>query len=469
MNNDNNETYDYTQSGNEYSAQPSEQQTIEPAPTQETTTYHYSYPSAPQRPNPYEKNDKQNSTGKLVLGVVIGFIAALLLGGGGIFTYFKLKDGTKAAPDQEPNSPQSSQTVQNDPQSYEEALDEIVDNIQESPVTDTTIPQGSHEKLTYAQIAEKVQPSVCTVLSYYYTTAYGGGSGIILSEDGYILTNAHVIYSADYPNLTITVKVSDKDEEFPAEIIGYDERSDVALLKIETTGLHPAEIGDSDALVVGDEVVAIGTPLDEAYAGTVTNGIVSGLDRVIDSSDTAVKYIQTNAAINPGNSGGPLVNMYGQVVGINTAKIAVTGYEGMGFSIPINDILDIITELKVVGYIARPALGITCVTVSQMDSQYYGVPQGVQIYSIAKASGLAGKVEIGDIITKINDTDVTDTGSLTAALDSCEIGDKVDVTLYRPKTKTSEAKTYTVSIVLGSDAEIDYNDVITNNHNHGGR
>lgn len=397
--------------------------------------------------------------GKLFLGILIGIvISALMMGAVGIAAY---KMGMKANggnTSQAGSSSGASSSYDN----VDESIDDIIDNLEESPVTDTTLPDDPTAKLTYAQVAEKLQPSVCTVLSYYYSSSYGGGSGIILSEDGYIVTNAHVIYDEDYPDLKITVKVVGRDEEYPAEVIGYDEKSDVALLKIDTTGLVAAEIGDSNALVVGDEVVAIGTPLDEAYAGTVTNGIISGLDRVIDDTDTATKYIQTNAAINPGNSGGPLVNMYGQVVGINTAKIVMEGYEGMGFAIPMDSILDIITQLQTNGYIERPALGIMCQTVTESESQYYGIPQGVRIVSLAGNSDLVGKVGIYDIIIAVDDMTITSIGDLTLALDGRQIGDVVELTMYRKKSSANEeAYTYTVEVTLLSDAYISYEEEIT--------
>lgn len=410
---------------------------------------------------------KKSGNGRLVAGIFIGIaISAILIATVGIAAF---RFGSRVKQDKPIMSGTSSAAADNNEQngtsqneSAGENIDEIIDNLEESPVTDTTLPDDPTVRLTYAQVAEKLQPSVCTVLSYYYTTSYGGGSGIVLSEDGYIVTNAHVVSDEEKGELDITVKVVGRDEEYPAKVIGYDEKSDIALLKIETTGLVAAEIGDSNALVVGDEVVAIGTPLDEAYAGTVTNGIISGLDRVIDETETATKYIQTNAAINPGNSGGPLVNMYGQVVGINTAKIVMEGYEGMGFAIPMDSILDIISQLQTTGHIERPALGIMCQSVTEAESNYYGIPQGVRIVSIAGNSDLAGKVEVYDIITEIDGETIKDIGDLTLVLDAHSIGDEIELTMYRRKTsQTGSAKTYKVKVILGSDAVISFEEAIT--------
>lgn len=416
---------------------------------------YYQQPALPEK--------KKKSGSKLWLGILIGVLATAVMAGVVGTAAYSLGVKMGAAH----RNPSSSATSENNvadsvADSVVGDVGEIIDNLEESPVTDTTIPTDPNVRLSYAQVAEKLQPSVCTVLSYYYKSSYGGGSGIILSEDGYIVTNAHVIYDEDYPDLKITVKVYGHDGEYPAEIIGYDEKSDIALLKIDVTGLIAAEIGNSNALVVGDEVVAIGTPLDEAYAGTVTNGIVSGLDRVIDDTETATKYIQTNAAINPGNSGGPLVNMYGQVVGINTAKIVMEGYEGMGFAIPMDSILDIISQLQTKGYIERPALGMMCQTVAENESQYYGIPQGVRIVSLAGNSDLVGKVEIYDIITEIDGVTITSVGDLTLILDEHKVGDVIELTMYRrKKSATEEAMTYKVQVTLLSDSVISYETEIT--------
>lgn len=419
------------------------------------------YALPPQQAQPAQK---KSGNGKLFAGIAIGIAITVVLAavvGVAAFSFGRniRPDNTQSIVPSNTIEDSTQGDVADSSADENENLDEIIDNLEESPVTDTTIPDDPNVKLTYAQVAQKLTPSVCTVIAYYYNTSYGGGSGIVLSEDGYIVTNAHVIYDEEYPDLEIAVKVYGRDEEYPAKIIGYDEKSDVALLKIETTGLVAAEIGDSNALVVGDEVVAIGTPLDEAYAGSVTNGIISGLDRVIDENETATTYIQTNAAINPGNSGGPLVNMYGQVIGINTAKIVMEGYEGMGFAIPMDSILDIISQLQSVGYIERPALGIVCYSITEAESLYYGIPQGVCIDSVAGNSDLYGKVEPNDIITAIDGETITDIGDLTLILDSHKIGDVIELTMYRRRTSESgSAYTYTVQVTLQSDAVISHDE-----------
>lgn len=329
-------------------------------------------------------------------------------------------------------------------------------NISESPTTDTALLPGNTEKLTFAQIAAKVRPSVVSVITYDPTSFgqnSGQGSGIIYSSDGYIVTNAHVINNSKAVH--VTVVLSD-EREFEATVLGYDTRTDLAVLKIEATGLPAAEFGESDKLVAGDEVIAIGNPGGEQFAGSITNGIVSGINRVIDadsSSTTAMKYIQTNAAINPGNSGGALVNIYGQVIGINTAKISATGYEGLGFAIPIATAKPVIDDLSSLGYVSgRVKLGITCTEVTSSMAQYYNVPTGLMIYSIEKGSDLDGQAQVGDIIDKVDGQDIS---SLSEMQDICaekKVGDTVVLDMYRPATsRLQKSSTYTITVHLLED------------------
>lgn len=405
---------------------------------------------------------KKSSGNKMWLGILLGFLACAILGAAAMAVYLNW-DGGK---DDNVIMPSASN---NQTSAEAEDVEDVIGNSAASPVTDTTVPDsGEYTRLTYAQVAQKVKPSVCTVISYVDGIDYGGGSGIITSADGYIITNAHVIYDENYPNMTASVKTYD-GVEYDAQIIGYDVKSDIALLKIDATGLIPAEIGDSTVLVEGDEVVAIGTPLDEAYAGTVTNGIISGVDRVLDDGETAVKYLQTNAAINPGNSGGALCNMYGQVIGVNTAKIVAEGYEGIGFAIPMDSIIDIIAELKAYGYVTRPALGITCSAISKSMAETYNVPRGVQIISIAKESGLYGKAEVYDIITAVDGVEVNETIDLQLLVQEKKPGDTVELTIYRSRTTSQAAQTFTITVELVKDTDItSYETENSSNNNNGG-
>ena len=325
----------------------------------------------------------------------------------------------------------------------------------ETPKTDTTVTADG-ELLTPAQVAAKVRPSIVSVITVdnvnYMNSNSGEGSGIILRSDGYIVTNSHVI--GDSSKYDVSVITSD-GKTYDAKVVGYDVRSDLAVLKIDATGLPECELGDSSQLVLGDYVIAIGNPGGRQFAGSVTMGIVSGVDRIIDTENTestsAMRYIQTDAAINPGNSGGALVNMYGQVIGINTSKIAATGYEGMGFAIPSVKVKEIVTDLIDYGYVeGRVKLGITCVTISSAYENQ-GIPAGLQIYDINSDSDMNGKAQQYDIITHCDGTRITELSQLQDILVEKKPGDTVKLTLYRPETRTSNSQTFDIEVKLLKD------------------
>lgn len=322
-------------------------------------------------------------------------------------------------------------------------------------------PHGANEfvpnsdgTLTAAAVISKVRPSTVGIVQYVNSnngipTINGQGSGIIISDDGYIVTNAHVV-----ENSSMITVVLENDEEYRATLKGLDTQTDLAVLKIEKVGLTPAELGDSSQTVVGESVIAIGNPGGLELAGSCTGGMVSGLNRSItsDTNGYAMTYIQTDAAINPGNSGGALVNMYGQVIGINSAKVASTGYEGLGFAIPINEALPIIKDLQQYGYVKnRAKIGISFQLISEMVSQYYNysVPAGLLITEIDEKCDIARKdVEINDIITKIDGKNITSASVVYSVLQAKKPGDIVRLTVYRMGTRASTSKTFEVDIIL---------------------
>ncbi len=295
-------------------------------------------------------------------------------------------------------------------------------------------------EMSVADINTKVAPSVVGITGQSSQGEYVG-TGIIMTEDGYIMTNAHVVNGMG--NLTVTL--NDGSEE-SAELIGLDTQTDLAIIKINKSGLTAAEFGDSDTLKVGQEVVAIGNPLGLDFAGSVTTGIISGLDREVDMGDAVMNYIQTNAAINSGNSGGPLVNSEGQVIGVNSAKISTTVAEGMGFAIPINDALPIVNELIENGYVSgRPMIGIAGEDIDESTAAYNRVPTGVYVTSIDETGAAAGSgLEVGDIITQINGVDISSISQLNSEKNKYEPGDTVELTYYRMRT----GETNTVKVEL---------------------
>lgn len=267
----------------------------------------------------------------------------------------------------------------------------------------------------------------------------GTGTGVILSEDGYIVTNAHVIYDSEY-GLELAKKIKvlmANDDEHEATVVGYDTDCDIAVLKIEAEGLTPAEFGDSDNLQLGQSVIAIGNPLGFDLMNTVTAGIVSGLNRQIEISDKNMTLLQTDAAINSGNSGGPLINLYGQVIGINSSKMSAsfneTAIEGIGFAIPSNEVGTIVNELMSHGYVTgKPSLGISCVTVTEEVSSMYGMQLGIYVSEVTNGSAAeTAGIQKGDIITAVNGETVETVEELNAAKNMHNAGDTITITLVR--------------------------------------
>ena len=297
----------------------------------------------------------------------------------------------------------------------------------------------SEGELTITERAEKVLPSTVGIVSYIQNqqSIFGGeqsqGSGIIISADGYIVTNEHVISGAT----SIKVVLQD-DSEYNATLVGSDERTDLAVLKIDATGLTPAEFGNSDQMQIGEQVIAIGNPGGLELAGTVTVGYVSAVNRSITTTNgNTVNCVQTDAAINPGNSGGALGNTYGQVIGINSQKIAATDYEGIGFAISINEAQPIINDLIQYGYVrGRVVMGITMQMIDQTYAAIYGYRPGIGVVSVEAGSPAeeAGLVA-GDIITAIDGQSITTQEELNTLLEQYSPGDTITLTVYRQSVR----------------------------------
>ncbi|MBE6932732.1 MAG: trypsin-like serine protease [Ruminococcaceae bacterium] len=265
----------------------------------------------------------------------------------------------------------------------------------------------------------------------YQTTAAASGSGFIISDDGYIITNHHVIDDA----ASITVTMYD-DTTYEADLVGYDESNDLAVLKIEADGLTPVILGDSDALQVGDSVVAIGNPLGE-LTFSLTSGTVSALDRTVTmSNNVSMDLIQTDCAINSGNSGGALFNLYGEVVGITNAKYSGSSGSGasidnIGFAIPLNTVRSIVQSLIENGYISKPYIGLSVSDVSE-DAQLYGLPQGAAVRALAEdGPAIKAGLQENDIITAINGETITTGNELVKAVADVAVGEQITLTVFR--------------------------------------
>lgn len=289
-------------------------------------------------------------------------------------------------------------------------------------------------------VAQIAGPSVVGVKVDFYEQGFFGelqetseeGSGIIYSEDGYIITNYHVVEDAiSSTSAQVTVTLSNQ-EEYIAEIIGTDSVTDLALLKIDATGLTPATFGKSSDLQVGELAVAIGNPLGQEFAGSVTVGYISALNRTITTDGRTYQLIQTDAAINPGNSGGALVNAKGEVIGINTVKVTDTTVEGLGFAIPSDDALKIIEELKLTGKIVRPYIGIYGIDMDEATAKRNNLVEGVYVYQVFSGSPAeAAGISRGDIIVEFDGQQVKTKQELNNAKNKKSIGDKVKIKVYR--------------------------------------
>lgn len=307
-------------------------------------------------------------------------------------------------------------------------------------------------KLSATDIYKIVSPSVVGVVQYQYSKSLepaGSGSGIILSDDGYIVTNAHVIDDAEAVKIVLY-----NEEEYEAKVIGYDTQTDIAVLKIDAHNLVEAEFGDSSQLEIGETVYALGNPGGLSLQSSFTDGMVSGLNRIISTeSSYYMSVIQTSAAINPGNSGGALINEYGQVIGITSAKIITDNYEGIGFAIPSQNAKPIIEDIISKGYVSgRAKIGITGVTIDSVTAKYYSVPEGVQIVTIDPDSDLNGKeAAVGDIITAFNGKEVSNIEDLHLYLQNHNPGDEIELSLYRYSATRNNDLTFTVTIKLVED------------------
>ncbi len=421
-----NEFPENTETENTYTEEP----TVQEQPTQYNTGYYssaneqtntmYSTPVNPygyQIPTP-EKKEKKKKTKKhsaglviccLVLSLLCGFLGAF----GGMYLYDIM-------------TPEDTKTGANGDTVIYESVDK-------------DIPQSVTEAGTVATVAQNCLPSVVEITtesvvnnSFYgqYVTG-GAGSGVIISTDGYIVTNNHVVSGSS----NIKVRLSNGDE-FEAKLIGTDAQTDIAVIKIDAKGLTPATYGDSTKLVIGELTVAIGNPLGE-LGGTVTDGIISALDREITVEGENMILLQTNAAVSPGNSGGGLFNSKGNLIGIVNAKSSGDSIEGLGFAIPINTAKPIIQDLIEKGHVTgRPSIGITIIDVT---SDYQRFMYGVSDYGVYIQNALSEDLKPGDRIIAVDGNSVSISSDIKSILSGHKVGDEITVTVSR-KNKIVDVK-----------------------------
>lgn len=394
-------------------------------------SYQYNYTNPNGNKPPKEKK-------KFGLGAVIAVavISALLCGtvsSAGVYGLMQRANASSAS---------SSDTV-SQPSSTAAAVNQTTINVTES--TDS-VAEAVAKKCTGSVVGIRVTSTTTNTGFWGQQTqsqSASEGSGVIYTADGYIITNYHVISSAvenaQYGSIAdgTTLQVylaSDPETGVDATVVGYDASADIALLKIDRTGLPAVEIGDSDKLTVGQKTIAIGSPGGLEYMGSVSQGIVSGLNRSITTeSGVQMNLIQTDAAINPGNSGGALLDSTGKLIGINNAKMSGTDYDGIGFAIPVNEVVDICDRLIHQEGTQQAYLGVTINTYYTAEQlQMWGYPSGVVVYSVADNSPAAeAGIQAGDIICKINDTVITSYASMISEKNKYNSGDTIKLTIFR--------------------------------------
>ena len=373
------------------------------------------------------KNLKTSSKkwGQLLVVILISFFSGVL----GTFTTLQLSQ-------KQNTNPTNTTTVSKTAVKNENSTTQAVDKVKDAVVSVITYSANSQNSL-FGSTETDTDTNTEQVSSE--------GSGVIYKKEGnfaYLVTNTHVINGAK----KVDIRLAD-GTKVPGEIVGSDTYSDIAVVKIAADKVTTvAEFGDSDQLTVGETAIAIGSPLGSEYANTVTQGIVSSLNRNVslkseDGQAISTKAIQTDTAINPGNSGGPLINIQGQVIGITSSKIATNGgtsVEGLGFAIPSNDAINIINQLEKNGKVTRPALGIQMVNLSNLSSsdlQRLNVPSsvtaGVVVRSVITSMPANGHLQQYDVITKVDDKAISSTTELQSALYSHSIGDSMTITYYR--------------------------------------
>ena len=400
----------------------------------------------------YNAKPKKNHTGLLVVLVILALLTGAASWAVNVLGV-RIDMGQKGmavtvgeAPSKETSStsremeaisePAESAEVENlqpeTPETQETPTAQVGLSVGESPVGVENCPTDQADALSLQEIYAKVIPSVASI-SCITQTGTATGTGIVMSEDGYVITNYHVVEDAHQIYVLLG-----EDSQYDAVMVGGDETTDLAVLKVEATDLVPAEFGDSDVLRVGDMVVAIGDPLGTELRGTMTDGIVSAINRDLNLSGRQMTLIQTNAALNSGNSGGPLINCYGQVIGINTMKMSSYSstsetVEGLGFAIPITSAKPIVDELIRQGYVSgRPAIGIQAQTLDLRAQFFYNLPSGVIVTGVVRDSDAAEKgLATDDVIVAVNETEINSLEDLVAAKNNLVAGDTVALTVYR--------------------------------------
>lgn len=425
----------------------------EPFLSEASQQYYRETVSVPPGMNEYIYNDyvngmcMKNRIGKALLGIFVAALATVAVSCTSIFTYIAITERIAVANKKEENNFFVTDAATGDFQGTKVGKTALPAEEVKASKDFPTLEQLSapEDAMSLPDIYDKVSPSVVGV-SCDRAKGTSTGTGIIISSDGYIITNSHVLKNA----VEITI-IDNNLNEYIAEVIGSDAQTDLAVLKINGEGLTPCEFGKSSDLRIGELSIVIGNPLGFDLYGTMTTGIISGLNRTVTIGDNTMTLIQTQASINKGNSGGPLINCYGQIIGITSAKVDSSYGEGLGFAIPIDEALPIINDLMEHGYVTgRPMIGFNGENITAFIAMYYRLPQGALVRFVTPDSGAekAG-LKSNDIIIGMNGETVTTMEQISEMVNRCAVGDTVTLTVYR------DGAAMDIELVLG---EITSND-----------
>ena len=374
------------------------------------------------------KPENKKKKGRKILTGIVAILSVVAVGTTSIVGY-SLITGNGLGND---SSGSSLQTAQNNDDDTSSASS--VDRSNLPSIIQLATPSDA---MSIPDIVDKVSPSVVGI-SCMTSSGTVTGTGIIMSEDGYIITNAHVVDGANTISVVLPSSYTDESsgsesETIAAELVGADSQTDLAVVKIDRTGLTAAEFGTSSEIRVGEVSIVIGNPLGFDLANSVTAGIISATDRTLTIEDRTMNLIQNDASINSGNSGGPLINAYGQVIGITSAKVSSTYGEGLGFAIPIDEAIPIVEDLIQYGYVTgRPTLGISGENVTDVYSQYYDIPKGFFVRSVEEGSAAeeAG-IQVNDIVIGIEGTLIESIEEFNEIKEEYQAGDQITVSVYR--------------------------------------
>ena len=407
-------------------------------------------------PESSENKSRNKRSGGLTPGRIVGLIVILMVVIVASSLAFRQIDGDGEDSVSSFTTPSDDEEMPDSPADFFEQYYEDV----ESSKVEVNIPRSedrpsgsfsmqpvTDEELTLQELYEKCAPSIVSISAYKgKNVGFFWGSGVVIREDGLILTNTHVLEDCDRAVVTL-----DDGSEYESELIGADSISDIALLKIDAKGLASAEMGESNVLRVGDRVAAIGNPLGEDFRNTLTDGIISAIERGMTYNGRSMTLLQTNTAINEGNSGGALFNLYGQVIGITNMKMmsSYSSIEGIGFAIPSATVCKVVNALLKDGEVkGRPAIGITVGAIPENAMDHYELPEGLYVSAVSDGSDAKEKgIMPGDIITAVNGTEVRTTEEISKIKDELQVGDTMTMSVWRD----GESMEITITLVDTND------------------